>query len=78
MVGKRFGGLERVGERPGAGQEMKDGKEGRGERQKGRVRAETGAEMSRRKPGQHILQRLICVIPINGSYFPFNLRVMQG
>lgn len=55
MVGKRFGGLERVGERPGAGQEMKDGKEGRGERQKGRVRAETGAEMSRRKPGQHIL-----------------------
>lgn len=27
----------------------------RGETEKGRVRAETGAEMSRRKPGQHIL-----------------------
>lgn len=48
--------------------------------------AGTGAEMGTGKEraevwgqdGISFLQRLICVLPISQSSFPFNLRVIQG
>lgn len=42
MVGKQFGGVEAVGERSGAGQELRDRREGQMERQLGQNRVEMG------------------------------------
>lgn len=65
--------------RRGQGQDKRSGMgEKDKRRERSRVRAETGAEMDKSKErsgvwgqdGTSSLQRLICVISLNGSYFP--------
>lgn len=69
----------------GAGQGLTDGNRTRGETER-QIKSETRAELGGDKEkvgvwglhGTSSFQILICVIPLNRSCFPFNLRVMQG
>lgn len=73
VVGERFGGVERVGERPGRGQEMRDEREEQEERQKeaelGQKQGWRSAELKRRLEHGASMERTILPPEINLLFF---------